>query len=145
MLGKNTSVRARHPGFSLMEVLVAMLITVIIVTVAYPSYLGIVRKSRRAEALEALSLIQLQQERYRSNNTSYADLAQLGFSATTQNGHYALSIANASATGYIASATAVAGSSQVDDKERGTSCAILQVNQDEPVYTPAGQAACWSR
>jgi type IV pilus assembly protein PilE len=144
MTGKIAGGR-RLSGFTLMEVLIALAIAAIIITIAYPSYLGVLRESRRAEALEALMLIQLRQERYRSNNTSYATLAQLGMSATTPGGYYTLSITNPMATGYVAAATAVAGSSQVDDREQGFSCATLQVNQDEPVYAPAGQAACWKR
>lgn len=132
-------------GFSLMELLMAVAIAAILVTVAYPSFMNVVRETRRAEALEALMLLQLKQERYRTNNPSYATLAQLGISATTSGGYYTLSISSPTATGYTATATAVAGTSQVKDKEQGMSCAVLQVNQDEAVYTPAAQVACWNR
>lgn len=145
MIGKNASGHRYSSGFSLVEVLIASAIAIIIATVAYPSYLGILQESRRAEALEALMLIQLRQERYRSNNPNYGTLAELGMNTTTPDGYYTLSISNPTATGYTATATAVAGASQVNDRERGFSCATLQVNQDEPVYTPTGQAACWNR
>ncbi len=132
-------------GFSLLELMIAVVVCAVLATLAYPAFMSVVRESRRAEALEALMLIQLRQERYRASNPSYGSLAQLGMSASTTGGYYTLSITSPSATGYIATATAVAGKSQTKDKEQGVSCSTLQVNQDEAIYTPAAQVTCWGR
>ena len=132
-------------GFSLMELVIAMVVVAVLASLAYPSYLDTVRKSRRAEAIEALQRIQLAQEKWRANNTSYGTLANLGFSTTTSGGYYTLSVSSVTGTGYAATAAAVSGKTQTADKAQGVSCASLSVNQDGPVYSPAGQTACWAK
>ncbi len=128
-----------------MELVIAMVVVAVLAGLAYPSYMDSIRKSRRAEAFEALQRVQLAQEKWRANNTSYGTLANLGISATTAGGYYTLSLSNITGTGYSAAATAVSGKSQTADKAQGVSCATLSVNQDGPVYSPAGQTACWAR
>lgn len=139
------AMRRRGAGFTLMELIFAIAIVGVLTTLAYPNFTQSVRKSRRVEALDALMQLQLAQERYRLNNPSYATLAQLGIAATTPEGNYTLAVVNPLAGTYTATATAVAGTSQVDDRVGSVSCAVLTVNQDEAVYAPAGQSACWSR
>jgi type IV pilus assembly protein PilE len=50
-----------------------MVIIAVLAAVAVPSYLGQIRKSRRAEAVTFMSQVQQAQERYRANRTTYAD------------------------------------------------------------------------
>ena len=135
----------RERGFTVVEILFALAVSTVLITLAFPNFMGSVRKSRRAEALDALMQIQLEQERYRANHATYGSLAQLGIAATTSGGYYTLAVNAPTAAGYTATATAVAGKSQANDAASGASCATLTVNQDAPVYTPAGQSACWSR
>lgn len=140
--------RRKYPGqqgFSLMELLIAVAVVAVLASLAYPTYMDTVRKTRRAGAIEALQRIQLAQEKWRANNTSYGTLANIGIAATTAGGYYTLSVSNITGTGYSASAAAVSGKSQTADKAQGVSCATLRVNQDGPVYSPAGQTACWAR
>ena len=137
--------RACARGFTLVEILFALAVGAILVMLAMPNFMDSVRKSRRAEALDSLMQIQLEQERYRANHPTFGTLAQLGIEATTPAGYYTLAISSPTASGYTATATAVAGKSQVADKSAGVSCATLTVNQDVPVYAPAGQTACWTR
>lgn len=132
-------------GFTLVEMLFALALLGTLVMLALPSFTDSVRKSRRAEALDALMQIQLAQERYRANHPTYGTLAQLAIGATTPSGYYSLAVSSPTASGYTATATAVAGKSQIADRSKGVSCATLTVNQDTPVYTPAGQASCWTR
>ena len=116
-------------GFTLIELMITVVVIGILASLAFPSFMGSIRKGRRAEAYAALSALQQAQERWRANNASYAgDLstappAGLGLSATTGGGLYAISIANNSATGYEAIATAVSGKGQ----EHDGSCAKLGV------------------
>lgn len=114
-------------GFTLVEVLIALVIVGILAAVAYPSFSDAVRKSRRSEAMTALSAIQLAQERYRNNEPSYAsDLVDdLKLAQTTESGLYTLEVSG-TATGYTAVATPAAGSSQLKDGE----CAQLAVEMD---------------
>jgi type IV pilus assembly protein PilE len=125
--------------------MVVMAVVAVLVTLAFPSFLSSIRKSRRVEALDGLMQIQLAQEHYRANHPTYGTLAQLNIASATSGGHYSLSVVSPTAAGYTAQATAVAGGSQVGDKTNGVSCSTLSVNQDEPVYTPAAQEACWTR
>ncbi len=129
----------------------------ILALIAYPNYMGSVRQSRRQGAITALNKLQLSQERYRAENPTYGSLSELvtaygvtGTNGVTPDGYYTLSITSPTASGYIATATAVAGTSQVDDTADGVSCASLSVNQDQPVDAGTGaplstQKACWGR
>ncbi|MFO1329097.1 MAG: type IV pilin protein [Rubrivivax sp.] len=149
--------RSAH-GFSLIELVIAIAILGIVGSLAYPSFMGSIRKGRRAEAFAALSAVQQAQERWRANNASYASNlsaaapAGLGLSATTGGGLYTISLANTSATGYDAVATAVSGTTQIDD----TTCAKLGVRMNNGNLTYAGAGAagslsyaatstCWNR
>ena len=139
----------KNKGFTLVEMLIVTIMLSLLLSLALPSYKAVVRKARRAEALETLYRIQIAQEKWRSTHTAYASLADLGIPATTPSGNYTISVtlpvSPGDQTAYTASATAVAGTSQELDKAGSTSCATLTINQDEPVYSPAAQAACWGK
>lgn len=139
----------RASGFTLMEMMIAVAVMAILVTIAYPSYTQYVLKTRRTEALDALYSLQIAQEKWRATNPSYGTLANLGIAATTPSGRYTLAVtlpaAPGNQTNYTATATAVNGTGQEKDKAAGTSCAVLKVNQGGPVYDPAGQTKCWLR
>ncbi|MBK7261376.1 MAG: prepilin-type N-terminal cleavage/methylation domain-containing protein [Rubrivivax sp.] len=145
-------------GFTLIELMIVVVVVAILAAVAFPSFMGSIRKGRRSEAFTALSNVQQAQERWRSNNAAYSsDLSAsaptgLGIAATTSSGYYALSLANVTAIGYEAVATAVSGSSQESDG----SCAKLAVqmsggNVSYASSTTGGSLAyagtdkCWSR
>lgn len=113
----------RSMGFTLIELLVAVAILGILAAVALPSYQSYVRKSRRADAFIALSRIQLAEEKWRANNTSYDTPATIGVASTSDQGYYSLSIVNTTATGYVATASAVSGSSQASD----TGCTSITI------------------
>jgi type IV pilus assembly protein PilE len=153
------SVPARSPraqrGFTLIELLVTVVVIGILAAIAYPSFTGSVRKSRRADAIEAMNRIQQAQERYRSNNATYAAAAQLstawptglGQSANSTSGYYTVATAvtaAASNVAYSVTATAVSGKSQASDKAGSQACNVLTMTiaSGSPAYTPA---ACWSR
>ncbi|MGH8505408.1 MAG: type IV pilin protein [Stenotrophobium sp.] len=144
-------------GFTLIELMIVVAIAAILALIVYPNYMDSVRKSRRQDAITALNSLQLDQERYRANHPAYGSLADLtstygttGIGGTTANGYYTLAITSPTATGYIATATAVAGKSQANDSAGGVSCATLSVNQEQPVDSnpvqPLSlQKACWGR
>ncbi len=131
-------------GFTLIELMIVVAIVGILAAIAYPSYTDSVRKGRRAEATTALYGIQLAQEKWRANKPTYGTLANVwGGVTTTENGYYTLAITGNNATEYSATATAVTGKSQVNDKAGGVSCTPLTINASGPVITT--QAACWNR
>ena len=111
-------------GFTLIEVVVAIAIVGIIAAVAIPSFADSMRKSRRSDAFAALSVVQQAQERWRANRATYAasvsnaadgDPPGLALPATTLRGYYSITLSGATATGYTALATAVAGTTQAND------------------------------
>jgi type IV pilus assembly protein PilE len=136
-------------GFTLIELMVTVAIVAIIAAVALPSYQSQVRKSRRADAVAAASIIQQAEERWRANNTSYtATLGSggLGFTVNgsgqyaSAGGYYMLSVGSVSTSGYTITASAVSGSSQASD----TGCTSLgvSVSNGNASNTPT---ACWSK
>ena len=137
-------------GFTLIEVMIVIVVVGILAAIAYPSYLGFIQKSRRADARAAIIELQLAQEKQRGNCAFYAQTiananscgANAGATsvignATSPDGYYALSIRAGSATGntYIIEADPQGG--QAGD----TDC-------DPIVYTantasPKTPADCW--
>lgn len=89
-------------GFTLIELMITVAIVGILAMIAIPSYQEQVAKSRRAEAMRGLGDLQLRQERWRSNHTSYGTYADLG-SPSVDN--YTLSVSGVSGTGYTLTAT----------------------------------------
>jgi type IV pilus assembly protein PilE len=155
---------ARRPrGFTLIELMIAVAIVAMLGAVAFPSFMDSIRKSRRSDAVNALTAVQLAQERCRANNSAYctsitnlrtADPPGLELPTTTGNGYYTLSMdpATVTRTGYVVLATPVAGKSQASDGD----CARLRITVAEGNITygsasPAGAfvdgaaSRCWSR
>lgn len=133
--------RATSRGFTLLELMITAVVLGLLLGVALPSFMDQLRKGRRAEAFTALSAAQQAQERYRGNNSAYAsalsDLTSLGAVASSSGGRYAISVANASATGYqvIADGT---GSGQARDGN----CAKLALQASGGVITYASCSSC---
>ena len=129
-------------GFSLIELLIALAVVAIISTVMFNSYHDNIRKSRRAEAMQTLLSMQLEQERYRTNNAQYGNLNTIwGGVSTSSGGNYSLSIANLSATSYTLTATAVGD--QINDSANGTLCSPMSITMQDGTETKL-PTACWS-
>lgn len=143
--------RAGRRGFTTIELLIALVILGVLMAVALPNYQSSMRKSRRAEAFTALTNIQQSQERHRSTNAAFTTLITEATTATppglgqpatrTSSGYYDLTITSADATTYVATATAVTGSSQAND---GT-CSVLAVRmQGGNIRYGAGASIDWT-
>lgn len=130
-------------GFTLIELLIGIVLLGILVSIALPNYQQWIRKSRRSEGISTLMQMQLAEERYRANNTTYGTAAQ-AFSGVTssENGYYTLTITNISATGYTLTGTGALG--QASDAQGGTSCATLTITVNGTQTTKA-PSACWDR
>lgn len=118
---------APQAGFTLVEILIAVLIVGVLLAVAYPSYLDAVRKGRRAEAVNAVTQLMQAQERFRANNPTYGNLDSPANSTTLPadlprtTKHYNLSVSDATAQGYAVIATAK------DAQAQDSSCKVMGV------------------
>ena len=139
----------RLRGFTLIEILVTVAILAIVASLAYPSFIAAIQKSRRSEAFDAITRIQQAQERWRANHSSYtADLGSSGLHvpATTPNGYYTLTVelpatAASAASEYTIKATA-AGPQAADTK-----CAFLSMKAigGRLTYDSTSAQACWPK
>ena len=107
----------RVTGYTLIEVMVAMVVVSILAALAYPSYVGQLRSSRRADAAIALESLAQAQERFYARFRTYSSvvaapdpcagqacgLAQR--SGSSENDYYAMT-ANGNANTYTLTATA---------------------------------------
>ena len=64
----------RPRGFSLIETMIALVVVSVLAGLAYPSFLQLLRKARRGDAIMALLDLQQAQERWRANAPSYGTL-----------------------------------------------------------------------
>lgn len=143
-------------GFSVPEMMIVLAMLGIVAAIAYPNFIDALRKGRRSEAMQALALVQQGEERFRSTNATYGDSANFaawGVTATTSSGYYTITVGGVSATGYTATATAVAGTSQGND----TNCSVMGVRMAGGNLSYGGGASidwaaanpdpnrCWAR
>ncbi len=106
-------------GFSLIELMIVVAIIGILSAIAYPSYTGYVMEGRRTEAIAELARLQMEQEKWRASNATYATMAQLGSPTLT---YYTLTDTTAP-TAAAYSITATATGAQTGD----TGCTTLTV------------------
>ena len=108
-------------GFTLIELMIVVAILAIVAAIGYPSYLEQVKKSRRAEGMGHLLELADRMERFYSDKGTYAG-ATLGttsgnvFVATTEGGHYTLSIGAQDNVAFTISVTPTSKGKQNTDK-----------------------------
>ncbi len=125
-------------GITLIELLVVIVIVAILAAIAVPSYVQFVRKAHRGDAQQALLLWANNQEIYRANNNTYAGSGALAV-PTDPDGRFTFRISNVSATSYTLEAVAQSTGGQDQDKERGTACTTMTLDQNNAKTPPD----CW--
>ena len=129
---------------TLLELLIVVTIVAILFSVALPSWNSQVQKARRADARNTLMRVQVEQEKYRADNGSYASsMSALGLSAygSTSRDYYTISIVSSSATAFVASAAP----NTTGRQKKGDSCGTFAINQSGPDGSGsyASLTDCW--
>lgn len=134
--------RPRARGFTLVEVLTTCALVGVVSTLALPGYQAQLLKSRRSDAVAALTRVQAAQERLRAGAGVYSsDFRALQVAAQSGEGLYTLAIELDGPDSYHATATAVAGSAQA--KDSGCARIELRVNSGFASFGP--DPRCWNR
>lgn len=129
--------KIRHSGFTLIELMIVIVIVALLVSLALPSYTQWVRKGHRGDAQATLINWANNLEIFRASNNGYNATGAPG-APTDPDNRYVYTITSAANT-FTLTATAQATGGQNSDKERGTSCTPLTLNQAN-IKTPA---VCW--
>ena len=123
-------------GFTLIELMVVVAILGIIAAVAWPSYLEHLKAGRRGEATSGVGKMQLLQERWRAEHTSYGTAANLATLETLPtSSYYDFTVSGNTASAYTSTATKKGA--QASD-----SCGNLSATAStKPTWSPGG-AGC---
>ena len=125
-------------GFTLIELMITVAIVGILAAIAYPSYTEYVIRSKRADGKAVLLQLQLAQEKWRANHTTYASKTDLGIS-TSPDGYYTVNnFTDVTGTTY----TITASPGFTDGK-----CGNLGINQDGVKSETGTDTAqnCWGK
>lgn len=140
-------------GFTILELMIVVVIVGVLAAIAIPAYSDYVTRSKRADAKAGLLSLQLEQEKYRANNPSYATganlAAQLGVALPfiSPDGIYTVVVQDASvgASTYAITATPIAG------EQNDPLCNALTIDQDGfnsssgTIAAADAEATCWQR
>jgi type IV pilus assembly protein PilE len=135
-------------GVTLLELMAVVMVIGILGMIAIPSYRQYSIRAQRTEAKTALLQLATNQEKYYLTNRTYGTAAQLiaanllAADSNSERGTYAITIAGADATTYIATATPRSGGAY--DQTADAQCATLTINaQGVRGATGTDPAVCW--
>jgi type IV pilus assembly protein PilE len=131
-------------GFTLVEIAVVLTVAALLLTLAVPRGIDMLSKARRADAVAALTRVQVAQESYRAHHGVYAaDRRALGAAAMarSESGHYDIVLQDVMPQSYRAEAHARADGPQ----SRDASCLQLTLQVDDGQARAGPSPACWNR
>lgn len=131
-------------GFTLVEVMAAVAVVGILAAVAIPSQLAQLQRARRADAIAALTRLQLAQEQYRAVNGRYAgDLALLATAGVPRSpeGLYQMAVTDPAVDGVTLVARARPDAAQHADSE----CPEITLRLNQGMADPGPSGRCWNR
>lgn len=130
----------RQAGFTLIEIMIAVVVIGILTAVALPSYNGYLMRARLTEAFSGLAGVQPRMEQHWANTRSYAgfDAAELKLMPKNSE-HFTFTLSSGTESAYVVTATGKGGAS-------GFVFTIDQNGNRATTAVPAGwtaNAACW--
>ena len=145
----------KQQGFTLIELMIVVVMIGILAMVAIPAYNNSVQKSRRTDAYNALTKLQLEMEKYRGNCSLYpsslvttgddCSAQEISYTDASDEAWYGLAIVSATGNAYQLRATADANGPQKDDKKTGVyDCTVMTITVSNA--NPKGAKApadCW--
>lgn len=141
--------KAYHHGFTLIELMIIVVVIGVLAAIAIPAYSDYVERARRADAKSSILAVQLEQEKWRANNTAYtSDLTDLGFSSADNvdsvDGFYTIDIENgASTAGYTVNAVPVG--SQANDDCGTFTLTVTAASGAQATASGGSEEDCWQR
>lgn len=123
-------------GFSLVELMIAVAVIALLVTLSYPSFIHYVLKADRTNAQMTLQDWANRQEIWRADHPSYNTSIN---PSNTEDYTYSMV---STADSFTLTATAIGR--QASDEEEGISCATLTLQQDGSAG-PDGYQVCWAK
>jgi type IV pilus assembly protein PilE len=138
----------KSSGFTLVELIVAMVIAAILAAVAIPAYSNYVRKARRTEVKTALLDLASLEERYFSVNNSYTTsataLSYAAWPVTLPSGYYVVAQPVVVAATTNAAATYTLSATVTGDQTKDTQCQSFTLNSaGSQAATPDAPGTCW--
>jgi type IV pilus assembly protein PilE len=130
--------RANMTGFSLIELMIAIVIVAILASVAYPSYQQYLRRGARADAQAHMMDIAGRQGQFLIDNRAYAaSLAALGVTTPSSVASKYTIAVDTGATPPTFTITATPTGTQADD-----TCGTLTLD-NSGAKTASGTGTCW--
>jgi type IV pilus assembly protein PilE len=146
-------------GFTLIELVIAMVIAAILAAIAIPSYTAYIQKSRRTEAKSTLLNMASLEERFFSTNNTYSSTpSDLGYATTAAvpfpvgSGYYnitditvnaAVPPANAASAGTPASYSITAAPVPTSTQAGDTGCTSFKITSGGVQTATGSSTTCW--
>jgi len=130
-------------GFTLIELMIVVVIIGVLAAIALPAYQDYGKRARRADAKHALLDIQLNQEKWRANNSTYAStvISVWTNGSTSLDGFYTIGVSAGTVSQFAVTATPVSGLLQDGDV-----CGTFAIDANgEDTTGSYADSGCWNR
>jgi len=134
------NMRSKQKGFSVIEVLIVLVLIGILIQMLAPVLGSYIVRSNRSDAIKSLSAMQIAQEKWRLNSTSYGTLAQIWTTGATNSLSklYDMTVTVNTTNAYTLVANAPAGYAQNADD----SCTTMTITYANGTSTQT-PTTCW--